>query len=53
MTPLILDGSELIATLPTKAANIFQSTNSKLQIYNSPIAIDPISVYLTWRELPT
>lgn len=50
MIPLVLCNSELVATLPRRAAKIFQSSHSDLRIFRSPIKVDPITIYLTWHQ---
>ena len=50
VTPWVILNTELIVTLPRKAAQIFASQHKDLVIHDCPIKIDPIDIYLSWHE---
>lgn len=50
VTPWVILNTELIVTLPRKAAKIFASQHKDLVIHDCPIKIDPIDIYLSWHE---
>ncbi len=48
--PLLLDHTELIATLPTRAAQLY-TQHHHLEIVDPPFAINPIEVKMVWSPL--
>ncbi len=50
IVPLLVDRSDLIATLPTRAARSYRSYK-ELVIIDPPFAIDPIEIKMVWSPL--
>ncbi len=49
-TPWLILNTNLIVTIPRRAAEIFASQHRDLVIHECPIKIDSVAIYLSWHE---
>lgn len=49
-TPWLILGTDLVVTIPRRAASVFADQHKDLVIYDCPVKIDPVEIYLTWHE---
>lgn len=49
-TPWLILGTELIVTLPNRAATTFATQHKDLIIHECPLKINPVEIYLSWHE---
>jgi DNA-binding transcriptional LysR family regulator len=48
--PWFLLGTDLIVTIPRRAAQVFSSHHKDLVIYECPVKVPPLEIFLTWHE---
>lgn len=50
VTPWLILGTPLMVTIPRRAATVFAEHHRDLVIYECPVSIPPVEIFLTWHE---